>query len=216
MERLLELSTNPVMIGAAFFLALVILHYVLVFKFPLTSVQWKLAEYVWVAFALISVVGVFEEARLLRSDNALEEYREVAEEKSRALENWFDVYTIYACEENADKPEVNGLCQWVKGKNSDLRLVLANEDFPADIPINLLLGLDKITGGIGEMDKQIISGYLRAYTDARLAYLDAVAGSRYSTFSALLISLAPLMIALAIALKFTKVTGEYRLLSKKQ
>lgn len=215
MERLLELSTNPLYIGVAFFLALVVLHYVLVFRFPLNARQWKLAEYVWVALALVSVVGVFEEARLLRSDNAVEQYRDVAEEKSRAVENWFDVYSIYACEENGSSPETTQLCRWVRVKNSDLRLVLANEEFPADIPTNLLLGLHEISEGIGDADKRIIEGYLGDYTKARRAYLEAVAGTKYSTLSALLISLAPLMFALAIALKFAKVTGEYRLLCRR-
>ena len=212
MERLLELSTNPIFVGSAFFIALALLHYFFVFKYPLNGRQWKLAEYVWVGLALVSVVGVFEEARLLRSDNALEQYRDVTESKSRAVENWFDVYSIYACEENGETPEMTDLCRWVKVKNSDLRLVLANEEFPADIPQNLLLGLDEINDGIGEADKRIISDYLKGYVDARRAYLEAVEGSRYSTLSALLISLAPLMFVLAIALKFAKVTGEYRLL----
>lgn len=213
-ERLLELSTNPIAIGVAFLIALTLLHVLFVFKYPLTARQWKLAEYVWVALALVSVVGVFEEARLLRSDNAVEQYREVAEAKSRAVENWFEVYSIYACEENGRSPEMTQLCRWVKVKTSDLKLVLANEEFPADIPGNLLLGLDAITEGIGDEDKRIIAGYLGGYVEARDAYLAALAGSKYTTLSALLISLAPLMFALAIALKFAKVTGEYRLMRR--
>lgn len=214
MESLLELISDPLAIGGAFLVSLIILHYCLVYKYPLTAAQWKLAEYVWVALALVSVVGVFEEARLLRTDNDISQFREVAETKSRAVENWFDVYSIYACEENGDSPQMTQLCRWVKVKNSDLRLVLANEEFPADIPSNLLIGLEDITEGIGMADKEVIANYLDDYLNARAAYLEAVDGSKYGTMSLLLISLAPILFAIAVALKFAKVTGEYRLMKK--
>lgn len=215
MDRLLELSTDPIFIGLMFLISLALLHFFLVYKFPLNARQWKLAEYVWVALALVSVVGVFEEARLLRTDNQLDQYREAAEGKSRAIENWFDVYSIYACEENGANPEMTQLCRWVKVKNSDLQLVLANEEFPADIPSNLLLGLEAINEGLGEADKRVIEGYLTGYLEARTTYIEAVEGTKYGTMSLLLISLAPLLFAIAVALKFAKVTGEYRLLRNK-
>lgn len=214
MDRLLELSTDPIFIGLMFLVSLAVLHFFLVYKYPLSARQWKLAEYVWVALALVSVVGVFEEARLLRTDNELDQFREVTENKSRALENWFDVYSIFACEENGENPEMTKLCRWVKVKNSDLRLVLANEEFPADIPSNLLLGLDAIEDGLGDADKRVIEDYLDGYVSARTAYLEAVEGTKYGTMSLLLISLAPLLFAIAVALKFAKVTGEYRLMKK--
>lgn len=215
MDQLLELSTNPLVIGGVFFISLAILHILLVFKYPLSAGQWKLAEYVWVALALVSVVGVFEEGRLLRSGQAVENSRKIAEDKILALENWFDVYRIYACEENGASSQATKLCRWMKVKNSELLLVLANEEFPADIPANLLLGKEEIGAGVGEEDWRIIEGHLKGYLDARQAYLAAEAAARYSTFSTLMISLAPIMFALAIALKFAKVTGEYRLLRKK-
>ncbi len=214
MDRLLELSADPIFIGLMFLISLALLHYLLVYKHPLNARQWKLAEYVWVALALVSVVGVFEEARLLRTDNEVDQFRTVTEDKSRALENWFDVYSIYACEENGENPEMTALCRWVRVKNSDLRLVLANEEFPADIPSNLLLGLDAINEGLGEADKQVIEGYLQGYLEARTSYIEAVEDTKYGTMSLLLISLAPLLFAIAVALKFAKVTGEYRLLKK--
>ncbi len=214
MDQLLELATNSVFVGIAFVVALAILHYLLVFKYPLTAKQWKLAEYVWVALALVSVVSVFEEARLLRSEQAVDRHRQVAEQKIWAIRNWFEVYDIYACDENADNPETKQLCSWVNLKNSELGLILSNEEFPADVPANLLLGLGAIRQGIGEADKQIIGGHLKEYLDSRSRYIAAVKGSRHSALSALLISLAPLMFAIAVALKFAKVTGEYRLIRK--
>jgi len=214
MEQLLQLATNPYFVGSTFFVALGILHFILVFKYPLTARQWKLAEYVWVLLALVSVVGVFEEARILRSMQAVERSEEIAEKKILAVENWFEVYSLYACEEEGALAKAPELCEWVKVKKSELELVLANEEFPADIPSNLLLGLDEITTGIGNPDREIIAGHLNAYYAARKSYLEAVTGSTYTSFSSFLISLAPLFFALAVALKFTKVSGEYRLLRR--
>lgn len=214
MEQLLQLAANSYFVGFVFFAALGILHFFLVFKFPLTARQWKLAEYVWVLLALVSVIGVFEEARMLRSMQAVERSGKIAENKSSAVENWFDVYSLYACEEQGDSVKAPELCEWVKLKNSELQLVLANEEFPADIPSNLLLGVDAITIGIDNRDREIIAGHLNAYYAARKSYLAAVSGSNHTSFSSFLISLAPLMFALAVALKFAKVSGEYRLLRK--
>lgn len=214
MEQLLQLATNPYVVGSVFFVTLGILHYFLVFKFPLTSRQWKLAEYVWVLLALVSVVGVFEEARILRSLQAVERSEEVAEKQLLAIENWFEVYSLYACDETEGSVKAPSLCKWVKVKNSEIELVIANEVFPADIPSNLLQGLDSIKVGIGDADREIIAGHLRGYFEARDSYLKAVEGSGYSDFSSFLISLAPLFFGLAVALKFTKVSGEYRLLCK--
>lgn len=214
MEQLLQLTTNPYFVGFVFFVTLGILHFTLVYKFPLTARQWKLAEYVWVTLALVSVFGVFEEARILRAMQTVAQSEKIAEKKVAAVENWFDVYSLYACEGEGDVVKAPDLCAWVNLKKSELALVLANEDFPADIPSNLLLGLDTITTGIGGPDREIISGHLNAYYAARTSYLTAVAGSIHTSFSSLLISLAPLMFALAVALKFAKVSGEYRLMRK--
>ena len=214
MEQLLQLATNPYFVGFVFFAALGILHFILVFKFPLTPRQWKFAEYVWVTLALVSVFGVFEEARILRAMQTVEQSEKIAENKVAAVENWFDVYSLYACEEEGMSVKAPDLCAWVNLKKSELALVLANEEFPVDIPSNLLLGLDAITTGIGNPDREIISGHLNGYYAARTSYLAAVEGSTYTSFSSFLISLAPLMFALAVALKFAKVSGEYRLLRK--
>lgn len=214
MEQLLQLSTNSYFVGGIFFVTLVLLHVFFVVKYPLSASQWKLAEYVWVLLALVSVVGIFEEARILRSMQTVATSGEVAERKLAALENWFDVYGLHACENDGEVNKEPQLCDWVTAKNSDVQLVVANEEFPAGIPSNLLLGLDDIESGLAEADRKIIRDHLSGYLSARKNYIAAVKGSEYTSFSFLLISLAPLMFALAVALKFAKVSGEYRLLRK--
>lgn len=210
MGKLLDLSTNLYLIGSIFFVALVILHYFLVFKKPLTLKQWKLAEYVWVILAMVSIIGVLEEAKFLRANQNVEQSRARAEEKLQAIENWFDVYTIYACDEPGAAEKFPALCRWMKVKSSDLTLILANESFPPDIPFNMLSGIDQVTDGIQDADRTIIKGYLDEYLSARRSYMRGLSSARRSSLSALIVSLAPIFFALAVALKFTKVTGEYR------
>lgn len=210
MEALLDYSTNPWVIGGIFLATLALLHWLFVYRFPLNQAQWKLSEYVWLGLALLSIIGVLEEARFLRSGHALEQSRIVAEEKLRAIERWFEVYSLYACEENGVSDNATQLCRWAKLKNSELRLVLTNEEFPADIPENLLVGLDAIEDGINATDRSIIRQNLSGYIEARGRYLAAVSGADRSMLSIMLVSLAPVLFALAVGLRFAKATGEYR------
>ncbi|WP_262696096.1 hypothetical protein [Kordiimonas aquimaris] len=216
MDRLLDLSTNLYLIGSIFLITLILLHYFLVFTKPLTLKQWKLAEYVWVGLALISIVGVLEEAKFLRANQNVERSRVLAEDKLQAIENWFDVYGVFACDEQGAKERSPKLCTWMKVKSSDLALILSNESFPPDIPFNMLSGIDEITGGIQDADRKIIKGYLNDYIAARQSYMTGVTSARRSSLSALIVSLAPILFAMAVALKFTKVTGEYRLTASRK
>lgn len=214
MDWLLEYSTDISVVLMTFFITLTILHIVFVWRFPLSGSQWKLAEYVWVALAMASIIGLLEEARFLKADTNVVAAEEQAEQKIDALENWFEVYTMHACEDGPDLENSEQLCRWTKVKSSELRLVLANEEFPADVPRNLLSGLDRVRGAIGEIDKTMVRAHLTNYHDARDAYLLAQRNAQRSSYSSAFTSLAPLLFALAVALKFTKVTGEYRLLRK--
>lgn len=216
MDKLLDLSTNLYLIGGIFLTTLIVLHYFLVFTRPLTLKQWKLAEYVWVGLALVSIVGVLEEAKFLRANQNVERSRVMAEEKLLAIENWFDVYGIFACEEPGARERSPKLCTWMKVKSSDLALILANESFPPDIPFNMLSGIDEIPDGIEDADRKVIKGYLDDYIAARGSYMMGLTSARRSSLSALLVSLAPILFAIAVALKFTKVTGEYRQTSSRK
>jgi hypothetical protein len=210
-EQLLAASSDPFWVIAMFFAALFCFHVALIKKFPLSLKQWKLVEYIWVALALVSIFSIIDEARFYRSDLHVEQSQANAMEKAAAFENWFEVYVDYACNDTEFNSGSEDLCRWVKVKASDLDLILENEEFPYDIPQNFLIGIDADFKGLGQADRAIAKGVLRDYVQAREQYLSAINDGRYSGISAFLVALAPMVFAIAIALKFTKVTGEYLL-----
>lgn len=211
MDRLLEASSDPFWVLFVFFGALALCHQLLIKTYPLTLKQWKLVEYMWVALALVSIFGIIEEARFYGAKITIEKSRGLAENKINALENWFDVYREYACGNNGDDMKHPELCRWTKVKNSDLHLILSNEDFPVDVPENFLVGLDTQFSGLGVPDRKVLTGIHQDYRVARQQYLVALRAGHRSSFSVLIIALAPMIFAIAVAIKFTKVTGEYLL-----
>ncbi|UTW57932.1 hypothetical protein KFE96_14015 [Kordiimonas sp. SCSIO 12603] len=211
MNRLLEASSDPLVVFLAFVLSTSIAHYFWVFKRPLSLKKWRLVDYMWLSLAAISIYGFVEEARFFQSQMAQETSRMTSERTQSALENWFEVYNEYACGEGAGHGGDVQFCRWTKVKISALDLINENEDFPVDIPANFLLGLDEVAAGISAQEREDVAEYLSAYRLEREHYLEASKNVRRSEISALIVALAPLLFALAIGIKFAKVTGEYRL-----
>lgn len=211
MNGLLEASSDPLWVFLVFTVCLVAFHYLLIKRYPLSLKQWKLVEYIWVGLALLSIVGIVEEARFYRANMTIGVSREETEDKVAALDQWLDLYREYACEDQVDEPSFQPLCRWLKVKRSDLRLILANEVFPYDVPDNFLVGIDQDLVRLNRNEKATVSALHQEYLEARAQYLTAVSEGRRGRFSALLVALAPLLFAVAIAIKFTKVTGEYLL-----
>ena len=59
----------------------------------------------------------------------------------------------------------------------------------------------------------MVQAHHKGYLAARARHLMAQNEGRRSVFSIWLVALAPMIFAIAVAIKFTKVTGEYRLCS---
>ena len=211
MDRLLEASSDPFWVFTVFLAALAVCHYLLVFKYPLTTKQWKLVEFMWVGLALVSIFGIIEQARFFGAKLAVEQSNTEAMSRMMALENWFDVYGEFSCVENSDNVDFQQLCLWIKVKKSDLQLILDNEEFPVDISRNFLAGLDSVMTGLAATDRAIVRAHHEGYLAARVRFLLAQDDGQRSIFSVWLVALAPMIFAIAVAIKFTKVTGEYRL-----
>jgi hypothetical protein len=211
MDVLLDTASDPLWVGIIFVILLAILHLVFIVWKPLTAKQWKLAEYVWVGLAVLSTLGLVDEARRYKAELNAESHLEALERDQRSIENWFNVYRIFACEEQAAEQKFKPLCAWVSAQVSDLSLIVSDEDDVApDIRLNLLDGLDASTIKLTLAEKQMIKDHIINYGRSKSAYIDSVEISRASKVQRLLITLAPIFFAMALALKMTKVTGEYR------
>ncbi len=211
MNEFLEASSDPYHVFLAFLASTLLAHYFWVFKKPLSLKQWRLVDYMWLMLAGISIFGIVEEARFFRTQMTIEVSKTRAENTQLQLDNWFDVYNEYACDDQTTNIEFKDFCLWTRVKLNALELINENEDFPVDIPSNFVHGLEKVALGISVPEQRSIQGYLREYRAARTEYLTARNNNRRSEASALIVSLAPLLFAIAIGIKLAKVTGEYRL-----
>lgn len=153
MDRLLEASSDPFWVFTIFLVALGLCHYFLIFKYPRTLKQWKLVEFMWVGLALVSIFGIIEQARFFGAKLAVEQSNSEAMSRIMALENWFDVYREFACDEQSGDQKFQQLCLWTKVKKSDLQLILDNEEFPVDLSQNFLSGLDGALTGLEAADR---------------------------------------------------------------
>ena len=211
MDVLLNTASDPFWVGVIFIVLLVALHLVFIVWHPLTAKQWKLAEYVWVGLAVLSTLGLVDEARRYKAELDADMHLEALERDQRAIENWFNVYRIFACDEANGEGKFQSLCIWLNDKSSDLALIVSDEDDVApDIRLNLLDGIESPNINLSDAEKQIIEGHVLHYGRSKSAYVDSVSISRASKVQQLLITLAPIFFAMALALKMTKVTGEYR------
>ncbi|UTW56280.1 hypothetical protein [Kordiimonas sp. SCSIO 12610] len=211
MDVLLDTASDPLWVSIIFVILLVVLHMVFVVWRPLTAKQWKLAEYVWVALAVLSTLGLVDEARRYKAELNAETYLEALERDQRNIENWFNVYRIFACDEQSGVEAYKPLCDWLTLKSNDLALIVSDEDDVApDIRLNILEGIKGESIMLSMAEKQIIENHILHYGRSKSAYIDSVEISRASRVQRLLITLAPIFFAMALALKMTKVTGEYR------
>lgn len=204
-ETILDVSSDPRAVAAVFVVALCLFHVVFVFLRPLSLAQWRLMDYVWITLALGSVAGFVEEARHYRSDavSARLEAALVAGQKN--IEHWFDVYARFSCEGG----EASEACDWFNQKEADLAFITEHEPFPADLPTSLIAGLESAAPTYSQAEFERIRGFLSAYRENRSQYGRAVDDGKRSSFIRLLTALAPLVFAVAVALRFTKTTGEY-------
>jgi len=211
MEALLNTASDPIWVSIIFVVILIALHGWLVVWKPLDMQQWKLVEYVWVSLAVVSTLGLVDEARRYKAELDADVNFTRIERDINSIENWFSVYRIFACEEQADNLEYKGLCDWVTIKDADLKLILEDEEAIApDIRLNILNGIGNDNVRLTASEVEIISGLVIDYGQSKSAYIDNVEISKASKVQRFLISLAPILFAIALALKMTKVTGEYR------
>ena len=216
MDYILSLTTNPLFIMAAFIAGLIIFHVVFIILTPLDAAQWKLIEYVWVTLALISVIGIFEEAKFFRAGQSITGIEMKVQKDFDRIDHWFNVYHDYACESDLDPEVIPDLCDWVQKRQEELALIQNTEPFPPPIRSNLTRHFDKIKDGAFNHEKDTIDEYIFVYSKTRDTYLKTLKNLERSAVSQLLIAFGPLLLIIAIALKFSKISGEYRLLRNKK
>ena len=206
---------------AAFVAATAVFHAALVFAWPLGRVGWKVVDYVWLLVGLLGALsgvqavrqeiaaGLLPEAEdVLRTDAAAIVDR-IAIGASPAVCRTLDPFEAAPQDEETARRqrEFDEVCAWFRS---------AKRRVDGGLPTERPLTMEALGGGsvpqaaefsIVESLADAVARYNRAH--ATVERLSAQADQ--SDAEATLTTIGPFLIAIALALRITKVTGELRL-----
>jgi len=214
------------------FLAALVIFNIFLVRLRRTSlgkIGWKRTEFIWLAVASISLLGAVSEARILFAKNQLEGAIDSVRFHYRMVSSYVDVYsnegavcrTFVRSEFSPPEKEFKRLqrlydevCLWF----SDLRKAIPREMAAplAVLPVAGLPASPKIPDDLRDL-REIRQGFIDAveqYNKRVAAVTSLRRAAERSTIERAFISVIPILLALAFALRFTKVMGEIRLESK--
>jgi len=157
------------------------------------------------------------EAKQFRAETAHNEKEWDATQSLNDVRNWFSNYQIFICEEAKNRKnrktgatEYYELCQWLEGRINDLNLMRKDPDRHPELAPSLIRGLARYTTIIPQPEQEILISRMAKYNEKRALNLANIKALQRSGIQQLMVIIAPVMFALALAIRFTKVTAEYR------
>ncbi len=216
---ILDLTSNIYWVIGIFMFFTLFLHLIFVRWFPLSLRIWKMADYLWLILVFLSILGLVGEARQFRAQSTHQESEWLVTQGMIEVRNWYTNYHILICEEaeklkekNLENTKYPALCDFLEGSINDLNLLQRTEsEFPELTP-SLSKGLAEYTAIIPRLEQNILKRRIAHYNEKRALHIVNITESKRSRLQMILLILAPVMFALALAIRFTKVTAEYRLL----
>ena len=204
-----------------FFLALLLFHVPLVWSWQLDKTGWKRVDYIWLSFALLGVLAEVGSARQMIASELVHSAGQFADNQARWIVNRIDAgVSEMVCrrfepsepfprdaEFDRYQQEFDELCAWF----GEAKLRIA-DGLPAEIPLSLeTLGGRAAPAGADPWMVTSLEDAVSGYNEARQIGGRLRAQSEPSKFEFFLLFIEPSLIAIAVALRMTKVTGELRL-----
>lgn len=200
---------------------LAIFHVALIWLHPLNQVAWKKVDYIWLGFASLSLIGAVTQDRRVEARAALEFSKPAFERAAFDVLDSAKFGREYYCERPFHRTEFSPsnfdwivaqqalACAWYKNA---VAVIATEEKKPRpDMRSTLLHDNPHITDQIPRNDMKALYK-LMAAADALEQKEDAwKAMADQTDFDAVVVRLSPIMLAFALALRITKVTGELRL-----
>ncbi|KAA0677706.1 hypothetical protein [Roseomonas genomospecies 6] len=211
--------TQPMLILTSLAVFVVILHALLVYAHPLSDNGWRRADYLWLAGAVLSLLGMSAEAR----HQWLELRKPISEQLHLAsvdyLRDSFLVLRIFPCHVEFGRAGLTGgdqagrvnqyeaYCRWLTETEQtmdrlfrtrskiDLALFARAEAF-SDLP------------GVAETLARLTK--IAAEYNRTLDELNQWASLESSGAESLVKAISPILLSFALALRITKVTGQIR------
>ncbi len=215
--------TSPLFALLALGVTTGLLHLMFVWPRAQTAAFWKRADYVWLGFAVLGVVGATGQARQIFAEGELH----TAEARARAAFDFLlqDLQSgpVAVCRQfmrsewspkNFDQLVASQarICDWYKRAATKLPDHL-DQTFP-DVNLPDMGDIRAEEDEIGMKILESTNGRLRDYKSRREQVLTLRQELGRTESELALIALSPLFLIFALALRITKVTGELRLTPK--
>ncbi len=211
--------TNSWVILGAFLSFLVIFHVLFVRLSPLSSIQWKQIDYIWLTVAFFGIIGSVSENRTIAADSILQSVAKHRRDNalSRVIaaanaETSREICRKFVISEASPPPEViaqkqrelDAQCAWFKKVVEALKT--RTKDSTRRIDVVQMAGPPPAGGDERAYSsfQQSIAWYNEILENIEKLEKDKGSSDIESFFRAL----GPLLIAFALALRITKVAGE--------
>jgi gamma-glutamyl AIG2-like cyclotransferase len=213
-----ELSSRPLYIFAAFVLLLLIFHLVLLYWMKLNDQSWKRVDYVWLGLAVLGLLSASAQSEHFLSKRYLETFeRPRTQTAYKLLRMTLDSYTAMCLPRQrtpASPPNFDEIVQ------EQQTLCRRAQEIMANMPTNITDNFPPLekTGyepfGINaKYEKSYVRSVAEAaeqYREQQKRYEQFVSAGNLSLPEETLTVFGPFLLAFALALRITKVTGDIR------
>ena len=214
MVGLVKILTIPLIALAFFWVCFRLIHWLVVKKFPLNSLQLKRLDYLWLSLSAFGLFGLLADNRIFFSKIEIEKYDVWIERQSELVK----ISTSHLCLDffqnehslkNLEDMQVErkSICHWVKN-NYDIINSLLEERRSINIDeLNIpFVQNSSLRNDIScFLDK--IKRYNR-YVNRRQAFYSA---THFSGLERTIRIISPLLLILGLSIRFVKTSGEIRL-----
>lgn len=213
-----DFSARPLYILAAFLLLLLVLHLVLVFWMKLGDVAWKRVDYLWLGAAVLGLLTASAQADHFLSKRYLETFeRPRTESAYQLLRRTLDSYTALCLPRQRSPASPPNFDEMVQEQQA---LCKSGKEIAARMPQNItepFPPLEKTGYEPFGIEAKYETSYARSvenaaeqYQQQQKRYAEFLSAGTLSSAEETITVLGPLLLAFALALRVTKVSGDIR------
>jgi hypothetical protein len=217
-DLILPWFVSQLWILGIFVLSLAVFHFLFFRLAPLSSIGWKRIDYVWLSMALLGLMGAVAAGREIIATNMVEYSKSRIEWSFRFMRLRAEYGTSNAIcrtfvrsefsppssEMERDQKEYDDQCRWFKNVNAVISTFNVNKQEEVD-PIS---SFGKPPLGGDEWARNSFLESVENYNSIVRAIGELDNAIRPTGFELFLKILGPTLIAIALALRITKVAGE--------
>jgi hypothetical protein len=220
----LPFTANQLVVLAIFVGSLFAFDVVLVRWLKLSKIAWKHVDYIWLGFAALGLFGSVSQVRMASATGQLDMYEARAMHSFESVRNSVTLYAsspgaicrTFVRTEYSPPPdelqriqsEFDTTCAWVKQMNKSLSKHDMSPPKPVDrttLPSRPNVTVNMLKEIYLSLDNQF------GYFDQSMEDFETIhEASKKSSMETLLVFLSPFLLAIALALRITKVTGEIK------